>query len=313
MQNLLIVATQVCVLFALMAVGCVCRIGGLIGKVAVKGIVNILFFLVTPCLVIHAFQRPFEPSQLRNLWVATLIVLGFHLLLVAIAKACFWRAAESRRCVLQVAAVFSNAGFMGIPLEMALFGADGVFYGVTYVAVFNVIMWSWGYCTMRGKAEKLQFKDMLSIGINPGTVGIFFGIPLFATSTVLPQVLAAPVKMLADLNTPLAMIVIGYYLAGAHFGAVLRSFAAYAVGVLRLVVSPLLLLAALYPFRHSIDRVMALSLITAAAAPVAAMVSMFASKYRRDVDLSVGLVSGTTILSIVSMPPVIVLAMELIK
>ena len=54
------------------------------------------------------------------------------------------------------------------------------------------------------------------------------------------------------------------------------------------------------------------ALVTAASAPVAAMVSMFASKYERDVDLSVGLVSGTTLLSIITMPPVIALAMEVL-
>ena len=55
-----------------------------------------------------------------------------------------------------------------------------------------------------------------------------------------------------------------------------------------------------------------LALVTAASAPVAAMVSMFASKYERDVDLSVGLVSGTTLLSILTMPPVIAFAMEVL-
>ena len=45
---------------------------------------------------------------------------------------------------------------------------------------------------------------------------------------------------------------------------------------------------------------------------VAAMVSMFASKFSRDVDLSVGLVSGTTLLSILTMPPVIAFAMEVL-
>ena len=50
----------------------------------------------------------------------------------------------------------------------------------------------------------------------------------------------------------------------------------------------------------------------ASSAPVAAMVTMFASKYERDVDLSVGLVSGTTLLSIATMPPVIALGMEVL-
>ena len=81
---------------------------------------------------------------------------------------------------------------------------------------------------------------------------------------------------------------------------------------MRLIVCPLALTFALYPFRSQLDRVMMLSLVAAASAPVAATVTMFASKYGRDVDLSVGVVSGTTILSIVTMPTVIALAMSVL-
>jgi predicted permease len=57
---------------------------------------------------------------------------------------------------------------------------------------------------------------------------------------------------------------------------------------------------------------MMLALVIPASAPVGAMVTMFAAKYNRDVDLSVGLVSGTTILSIITMPIVIAIAMEIL-
>ena len=72
------------------------------------------------------------------------------------------------------------------------------------------------------------------------------------------------------------------------------------------------MVALLFPLRAHFPREMMLALVTAASAPVAAMVSMFASKFERDVDLSVGLVSGTTLLSIFTMPPVIALAMEVL-
>ena len=55
--------------------------------------------------------------------------------------------------------------------------------------------------------------------VNPGTAGIALGLPLFFCSAKLPDVFGAPVHHLANLNTPLAMIVIGYHLAGARFGA----------------------------------------------------------------------------------------------
>ena len=114
---------------------------------------------------------------------------------------------------------------------------------------------------------------------------------------------------MANLNTPLAMIVIGYALAGVEFGKVLRTGALYVATVVRLVACPLLAIAALYPFRAALDRNMMIATVIAASAPVAAMVSMFATKYNRDVDVSVAVVSGTTLLSILTMPVVVAFAM----
>ena len=85
--------------------------------------------------------------------------------------------------------------------------------------------------------------------------------------------------------------------------------AAYGAVFVRLIVCPLLMIAALLPFRGLLDRRMMLVLVIAASAPVAAMVSMLAVKFGRDVDTSVAVVCGSTILSIFTMPPVIALAM----
>lgn len=312
MSNLILVATQVGVLFALMAVGALCRRLKLVDEAAIKGMVNVLVLVVTPALIIHCFQRPFDASKLTALGAAFGISFAAHLALIAVAALFIRHRAVDTQCVLRLAAVFSNGGFMGIPLENALFGADGVFYGIIYVVVFNIMMWSWGFCTMKGvDLRHLGRAQLRTVCLNPGTVGIALGLPLFLCSVQLPAVLAKPVEFLSDLNTPLAMLVIGYYLAGARLGPVLRSGGAYVVSGIRLLVGPLLLLAALYPFRASVDRTMTLALITAASAPVAAMVSMFASQFNRDVDMSVGLVSGTTLLSILTMPLVIALAMEM--
>lgn len=313
MDNLLLVATQVGILFALMAVGAVCRRLKLIDDAAIKGMVNLLVLVVTPALIIHCFQRPFEADKLTSLGIAFGIAFAAHLALIMTATLVVRHRAANTRCVLRLATVFSNAGFMGIPLENALFGADGVFYGIIYVVVFNIMMWSWGFCTMKGVDLRHLGKEQLrTVCINPGTVGIALGLPLFLGSVQLPGVVAKPIEFLSDLNTPVAMLVIGYYLAGAKLGPVLRAGGAYVAAGVRLLAYPLVLLAVLYPFRAHFDRTMLLALITAASAPVAAMVSMFASKFERDVDMSVGLVSGTTLLCILTMPVVIALAMGLL-
>ena len=311
MQNLATVATQVGVLFALMAVGAVCRRVRLVDEPAVKGIVNVLLLVVTPSLIVDSFQRPFDSSMMHGFFWAFAIASFAHVAIILLARL-FSRGDDRSRPVLRLAMVFSNAGFMGIPLEQAILGAEGVFYGIVYVVVFNFFMWSWGLYEMRGVGDGWRWRSLRPMIVNPGTVGIAIGLPLFFASISLPAILKTPVHLLAGLNTPLAMLVIGFYLAGADFRRVIRMPSAYLAAAVRLLVYPLAMVALLFPLCAHFPREMMLALVTAASAPVAAMVSMFASKYERDVDLSVGLVSGTTLLSIITMPPVIAFAMEVL-
>jgi len=309
LESLLVVARQVGILFALMAVGFVLNKRRILVEAGVKGMVEVLMLVVTPCLIVQAFQRPYETHLLQGLGWALTIAVFSHLLGMVVSTLVFRGPDQRRVGVLRFATTFSNAGFMGIPLEYALLGNDGVFFGAVYVAMFNVVCWSWGLVTMCGSLKEIRTRTLF---INPGTLGIAIGLPFFLFSLKLPEVVSAPVKMLADLNTPIAMIVIGYYLAEASFAAVLKCGRAYLSASLRLLLLPSTVLAFVWLCRPP-DGTMCVALVTAASAPVAALTTVFAAKYNRDVELSVGLVAATTLLSILTMPPIVGLALWLFR
>ena len=306
-DGFLLTAQQVGILFTLMAVGFVCRRMGLFTDAFVKGCVNLLLLVVTPCLIIHVFQRPFSRELLANLGIALAAAFFAHAVGLVFAETCFRNADEMRKGVLKFGTVFSNGGFMAIPLEYALLGSDGAFYGAVYVVVFNLLCWTYGLKVMCGHLKDL---DRRVLFINPGTIGMAVGLPLFLSSTTLPPVMGDPIRYLSELNTPLAMIVIGYSLADARFAAYFRCTQALAASALRLVVIPFIVIAALVSVRgFGLDPTMAIAISASASAPVAAMDSMFAAKYGKDVDVSVGLVSVTTLLSVVTMPLLVGIAM----
>ena len=309
MENLIAVARQVAVLFALMGVGAISRWTRLVGEEAMDGIVGLLVMVVTPCVIVTSFMRPFDASMAGGLAVAFAVAMLAMCVAIFASRFLVRHPSDDTRCVLRTAVVFSNAGFMGIPLEQAILGGDGVFYGSAYIVAFNLVIWTWGVWTMRGRGGK---GDLKTVFVNPGTVGVAVGLPLFLFSVEVPAVLSRPLVHLADLNTPLAMIVIGHSLAGAKIGRVLSSGAVHIAAFARLVAFPLLVIAALMPLRGRVPREMLLAVAIAASAPVAAMVSMFAVRFRRDVDTAAALVSGTTLASVVTMPPVIALAMKLL-
>ena len=312
LDNLLLVSKQVGVLFVLMAVGCLCNRCRLLNAVAIKGVTGLLMLIVTPCVIIHSFiQQTFSPALLGDLGWALAVAVFAHVIGSAIALICLHDRDARREGVLRFAAIFSNAGFMGLPLEYAILGADGVFFGAMYVVVFNLVCWTWGVAVMCRGAKATNLRSIL---VNPGTVGVALGLPFFLFSMNPPEVVGRPIQMLADLNTPLAMIMVGWYLAEADLRPVLCRGAVYGVAALRLLVVPLAVIGALVGLRAcvpTLNPVMAVAIATAASAPVAALTTVIAVRFDRDVTTATGLVSGTTLLSILTMPPIVGFALWL--
>lgn len=304
LDNLIIVATQVVVLFILIGIGFVCSKGKLLGENGAKQLTDIALYLSTPAVIIKSFQEvKYDDDLLINLGITALCAFLIHLLPILMTKVVFRDNIINRRKVLQFATVFSNCGFMSLPLQNAILGSKGVFYGSVFVAIFNIFVWSYGYIDMSDCKVKFTPKNLV---LNPGILGTAAAAILFFLKLQLPEIIFEPVKYLAVLNTPVPMLVIGYYLSKTDF---VRSFTdkdIYVSSFLRLAIIPICSLFAMWLFGVRGDVLTACTI--AAAAPVAATTTMFSTKFNRDTDLSVGLVSATTLLSIVTMPLIIAIA-----
>ncbi len=303
LDNFVLIAQQVLVLFILIAVGFACGKAGVITEHASKKMTDIVLYVVTPCVMIHAFQREFTFDLLGQVAIAAGIALLILILSVLLVKLVFHDRDEARKKVLQFSVVFSNCGFMSLPLQKALLGEEGMFFGSIFVAIFNVVVWTYGLLDMSGDKKQLSIKRL---AINPGILGFVAGMVIFLCGVHLPVFLAKSVEHLANLNTPLPMLIIGFYLTNAKFKKAFTDPAAYLAMALRLAVIPIAVLFALAPF--GLDRNMVIAFVIACSAPTAATTTMFSAKFNRDVELSVSVVAASTLLSIVTMPLVVSLA-----
>ena len=306
MQDFLTVGQQVLVLFLLIAAGFVCGKTGVINGGATKVMADIVMYLATPGVIITSFQRELKMELLRGLLISLAASLLIHIASIALALLVFRDKNYDRQRVLRFAMVFSNAGYMALPLQQAVLGSEGVFFGAMYVAVFNLTVWSWGLAKMSGGLKALSWKKLI---INPGVIGLVVGGVLFLLQITLPEVLFAPLTHLGNLNTPLPMLIIGYYLSQTDVRVILRDKAAFLCMVLRLVVVPLAALGVM--LLCGVRDTVLVSMVIAVSAPVAAATTMFATKYEADTALSVNLVSLSTLLSVVTMPLIVALAKSL--
>lgn len=298
MSNFLTVGQQVVILFILIGAGFASKKAKLISDNAVKGMTNVVLYLATPCIIISSFQNcKFNNEMLMNLLIMTVAVVCIYIGSIVIANLVFRDKDMSRRAVFRVATIYSNCGFMSLPLQQAILGSDGVFYGAIYVGIFNLVVWTHGLVTMSGDKKDLSVKKLVA---NPGVIGVVIAIFLWVMNITLPEIISSPINYLASLNTPVPMIIIGCQLAGVNFAKAFSDKRSYLSIGLRLLIIPALSLFLMY--LCGIRGSMLVASVIATSAPSAATTTMFATKFDRDVTLSVSLVSTTTLFSIITMP-----------
>ena len=294
---------QVGVLLILISVGFIFTKVNMINESGAKVMTDVVLYAATPCIIFSSFIRPFDKSAARGLLISLAASAAAHVLFAILGFLIIRRKKITRERVLRFAVIFGNCGFMALPLQQAILGEEGVFYGSVVVAVFNIFVWSLGIYIMSGDKRLIRPKALL---LNPSIIAILAGIIVFVFSIPIPAIISEPVNFLKGLNTPLPMIVIGYHLAKSDILKGLLDKDAVLATAMRLILCPLTALAAMY--LCGIRGNMLISLTIAFGSPAAAMTAMFSAKFNNDTALGATIVSMSHVICILTMPPIIYLA-----
>lgn len=308
LENFIIVGYQVLVLAVMILVGFICTKRGMFSEKGIRNITDFVLLIVNPCVIITSFHRKFDSSMAFNLLIAVAIAFVSHLLNILIAHLLIHDKDRRKEIVFRFGIVFSNCGFMGIPMVNSIVGLDGVFYCTAYISVFNILLWTYGYSMYSGKSLSSPKKVIL----NPGMIAVFTGLLFFFTPLELPSVIISSMNFFSALNTPVPMVIIGYNLAQMTSLAILKDKNIFAGIFLRLVVCPVMMFGILILVKYifatlqmEIDpKIFSVMLICSAAA-CGGNTAMFAVKFNQDAETAGAMVSVSTVLSILTMPVVV--------
>ncbi len=299
------IVSQIFIMFLLIFLGSLLYRKKVIDAQCSKQLSSLLLNVVTPAVLITSYQRPFDRGEAKQLALAFLYSIVTYLIGIAVAWLLFGRgkwpcARESQLCV-----IFSNNGFMAIPLLQALLGSEGVFLGSASIVTATVIIWTYGVRLISGQ-KKMDIKKIL---FNPGTLALVGGLLLFCSPWKLPAPIFQAAQHLGGLNTPLGMIVLGVNLSQSNLLACLKEKQSYLIIVSRLILVPLLSAGALYLL--GAQPVTAMALLIGVAAPSGAVASMLSQMFGADYKFSARIVAATTLLSAFTMPLFLALAQTL--
>lgn len=302
-----IVANQVLVMFLLMAVGVLCDRFGALTPRGVKQMSTILMYIVTPSLIITSYQREYTPEGAKSLLICVGLAVLSHLVGILLSTVLFRKNSrlfgDGRYRMARFAAVYSNAGFMGYPLLIAVMGSEGIFYGVAYVAMFQLFNWTHGVLLLKGTVDKSSIKSVL---VNPGIIGVVIGLALYFTQLRLPGPVNTVLDYMGSLNTPVAMLVIGSYMSRVNWWKTLRDLTVYIVSAVRLLLIPLVMLCVFLAFGLKGELLMAV--LIPVCCPVAVVASIFPARFGGDVLYGSQLIASSTVFSLVTLPAMVFLA-----
>jgi len=296
-----IVFNQVIMLFLIMITGFIAKKINIITGEVNKKLSELLLNITLPLLIVSSFEFDFSGDMMVNAGVIIACAIFIHVFSIALAGIIYKKYPQPISSVLKYVTVFSNSGFIGFPILDSIYGKTGIFYGAIFGIVFNLFMWTYGVMLFKREKGASMVKNL----INPGTIATFIGIILFAFSIRLPAPVFRAVESVGSMTTPLSMLIIGALLAAVDFKKILSGFSIYYASAVRLIVVPVIAFAA---FKLAgLTGIAAGVCVVISAMPAAANTAVFAEMFEGDAVFASRAVGISTILSVITIPIVIML------
>ncbi len=205
-----------------------------------KQMSRMLVNVFNPLLLISNAANAIGMITLDTLGTVSLIAVGMFLFFIIagmILSPLFDKDKDQQR-IFQMMFVFSNLGFIGIPVVSSVLGPEYVIYVTEFMMIYNVVFYTYGIALMNGGFSVSALKGML----NPGTISGPVALLMIIYEIQLPDFLKTSVTYLGNVTSPLALVAVGFALANSDLKQIFGHPRLYIFSIVKLLVLPLLML-----------------------------------------------------------------------
>lgn len=303
----ILIFEQLVKMFFILLLAFLCYRIGLVNQEGNKSISNLLLMIVNPVLIITVYQTEYDPGLVQGLLLSFLAAALTHVLGIVVSTVFIRSGSGADYSIERFSAMYSNCGFIGIPLIGSVLGDTGVFYLSAYMTMFNLFTWTHGVILME---KKCSLKNLVHGLLSPMFIATLAAIALFFLRIEIPSVLLDSMDYIADMNTPLAMMVAGFSVAQADILKMCRNLRLYYVSTVKLVLFPLCTIPLFLVLR--LPQEVSMTILIAAACPTATTGTMMAIRYRQNYTYASEIFALSTVLSVATMPVVVLIAEQIL-
>ncbi|SFB11071.1 AEC family transporter [Clostridium frigidicarnis] len=277
-----------------------------IDKAGAKLFSKIVINVSLPALMINSLMADFDRAKLLSMGkglVVPFLSIGLTYLIGKIFIKVFNVTPKRRGTFLSMFFV-SNTIFIGLPVNLALFGSESVPYVLLYYIANTTFFWTIGVFEISkdGGGETQGFLSMNTIKriFSPPLMGFIVAIILILLAVPVPKFVMDTCRYLGNLTTPLSMLFIGNTMYYINLKGIQFNKDVWGVLLGRFIISPLLvvLLCKFFP----LPGLMASVFIIQAAMPVMTNTAIVSKSYDADYQYAAIMITISTVLSLFIIP-----------
>ena len=299
---------QIVIMFIIMAVGFICGKLKLITPEVNRGLSNIALMLVNPMTTFSSYQTAYSNEIAVNLLHTFLLAIVAFAIQIPLSMLIIRKGRKEFR-IERLSILLSNCSYIGIPLVQSMYGSEGIIYLTAFVTVFHLVTWTYGLSLMSGERN---VKKMLRNMVSPALIAVLLGAICFFVGLRLPEIVVTPMKRIADMNTPVAMLIAGSTLSQTNIKKALTRASTYVICVLKLLILPTCVLLVVFnAVKIGISSDIINIVVIAASCPTATIITMFSHRYGKNSVYSSEIFTVCTLFSVVTIPLVLWLGTQL--
>jgi len=274
---------------------------------------KLIFNITLPLMLLTNFSRiSITPRLLTNslhILLLTFLALAFMLLFSWFITKAF-RMPRGEASIFKTHCVFGNIVYLGFPLIAALYGEEGLLYAGMFQLVTNMMIWTIGVVILN-QGKNLSILQNIRHILNPNSFAVVIGFFMFLFSVKLPHVLMQSFGGLGDATAYLSMVYIGAMMYYSSLKGFLNRREVYIFTLSKLFILPVILIFVLSKaidfIPGGLDRIVIVVLVLLVAMPGMANVVIMAKIFGADDKLATANVAVSTVVSLISLPIVLLL------
>ena len=291
-----IILQQMGVIVILVSIGIYLYKKGTVDSTVSPRLSSIVVDVCNPALILASILSGNITATHKDLLIGMVIGVIFYAFLIVLGLILprILRSAPDDRRYYNMMTIYTNTGFIGIPVARAILPENAILYVIVINVMYSLLFYTHGITVLSAGKEKMNFRKIFS----PGTIMAILALIVFWFNITPAPIISNSISYIGNPTVFLSMVVLGVSIARSNLLGGLKNVRIWGYVLIRMILVPVLVALILHSLKVNRDAVLGVTLM--AAVPIGNLPLITSEKMGLDTELLSTAIAVTTAVSIVT-------------